>query len=577
MLRKITAIAIFCLLAALVLPGAAATEDDIAWWQEQNWGWVIRDDTLIVEEGVYCVGLLPKGYVMEAGGSSVPYVVPLAEDYRHGWMKEPFITETFTKLQLPSSLRVMGYGGLCYLPIEEVILPEGLIRIDEWAMEDCEAKRVYISSTVELIEPSAFAAAHELQQIDVSPDNPYFTSVDGVLYSKDMTTLLAYPTGREADHFDVPAGVKRIEEYAFYEGWSLRSISLPFGLESIGSFAFSSCINLQHAALPMTLRQIGAYAFHSCLVLENTTLSPMVKVICSDKEKEWIMSNYRGVWSPERAVFYNAGQYQLYQQSQYSPERHGQDYQTPEDYFLKEEFEETLDIHGIIDPENAGDKVTVYREPYDDSDVLAQFGCGTSVRVRGYEPDWYLIAYPVVNGLGEWEMQQGYVQEELLRVIINPESLFVVKTARPAHEQLEYWEEVPRVPLEEAGTPVPEDTEFNGHCALEPPWANCRIRVSYDHTYAYSTYVYVDPADLIFTRFDDGTDRVYGLVISDAPQNRLNLRERPDRGSRSLGRYFSGTQVEIFEEKGDWYRVRVGTQEGWMMKKFVRIVPVDTE
>ncbi|MBE5778358.1 MAG: hypothetical protein E7331_03385 [Clostridiales bacterium] len=559
-------------LAALALLGTALAEDDISWWLEENWGWVIRDDTLIVEEGVYCVGICPDEYVIEVGGSSVPRVVPLADDYRHGVMEEPYTTETFTKLQLPSSLRILGCEALYFMPFEEVVLPEGLIFIDIWAMEGCKAERVYIPSTVERIEPGAFAAMNELQQIEVSPKNPYFTSVDGVLYTKDMTALIAYPVGREAEHFDVPAGVRRIEAFAFYEGWDLQSISLPFGLEFIGRRAFSSCIELRYAALPMTLRQIEAYAFENCIVLENTTLPPSAELICSEKEKEWITSNNLGEWSPERAVFYNAGQYKLRSQSQYSPEKHGQDYQTPEEYFLDDAYDYILEIHGVIDPVNADDRVDVFEDPDEESPVLVQFGCGTSVEITGYLPDWYQISYPVVNDFGETKDREGYVRETQLRVFIKPESLFVVKSARPAHDRLEYWTELPQLPLEGEGTPLPEGAEMMDLCSLEPPWAYCWFRSS-----SFRTGAYINPADLLFTRYDDGTDRVYGLVISDELQNRLHLREKPDKASRSLGRYFSGTQVEIFEEKGDWYRVRVGTQEGWMMKKFIRIVPAEKE
>ena len=93
----------------------------------------------------------------------------------------------------------------------------------------------------------------------------------------------------------------------------------------------------------------------------------------------------------------------------------------------------------------------------------------------------------------------------------------------------------------------------------------------------WTNYTFVNQRNRYLTRYDNGDGKTYGMVISDDPRNRLNLRTAPDRSSPSLGKYFSGTQLEILEEQGDWYRVCIDFQEGWVMKKFVRIVPVEPE
>ena len=65
----------------------------------------------------------------------------------------------------------------------------------------------------------------------------------------------------------------------------------------------------------------------------------------------------------------------------------------------------------------------------------------------------------------------------------------------------------------------------------------------------------------------------YAAVANPNPADRLHLRERADKGSRSLGKYYSGTPVTVLAEEGDWALVAVGCgyhyRRGYMMKKFL--------
>ena len=65
----------------------------------------------------------------------------------------------------------------------------------------------------------------------------------------------------------------------------------------------------------------------------------------------------------------------------------------------------------------------------------------------------------------------------------------------------------------------------------------------------------------------------YAVVANPNPADRLHLRERADRDSRSIGKYYSGTPVTVLAEEGDWALVAVGSgknyRRGYMMKKFL--------
>lgn len=111
-----------------------------------------------------------------------------------------------------------------------------------------------------------------LKSFLVSANHPHFKTVDGVLFSKDGATLISYPPGKDATEYVVPNGVKTIGEYAFADCESLKSTSLPDGLESIGFHAFAGCGSLESITFPEGLKTIEVNAFGDCESLKSTTL-----------------------------------------------------------------------------------------------------------------------------------------------------------------------------------------------------------------------------------------------------------------------------------------------------------------
>ena len=82
----------------------------------------------------------------------------------------------------------------------------------------------------------------------------------------------------------------------------------------------------------------------------------------------------------------------------------------------------------------------------------------------------------------------------------------------------------------------------------------------------------IDWTALPRTRFEASREMdagPYAVVLNPDPKDRLNLREEPDRGSRSLGKYYNGTPVTVLSEQGEWAEVSVGGRRGWMMKEYL--------
>lgn len=124
---------------------------------------------------------------------------------------------------------------------------------------------VTIPSTVRDIHTEAFKGARMLSTINVDSTNPYFKSVDGVLYSKDMKVLrLCPPKNKPHAKFTIPESVEVIGDYSFYghKDGGVSDVSFNEGLKEIGVRAFYENFLLKTLRFPSTLRKIGTGAFN---------------------------------------------------------------------------------------------------------------------------------------------------------------------------------------------------------------------------------------------------------------------------------------------------------------------------
>ena len=103
-----------------------------------------------------------------------------------------------------------------------------------------------------------------LTKIEVSSKNKSYSSLDGVLFNKDKTELLWYPTGKTAPTYSIPNGVTSIGDGAFCDCTSLASITIPDSTTSIGNSAFFGCTSLASVKIGNGVTSIGDSAFGYC-------------------------------------------------------------------------------------------------------------------------------------------------------------------------------------------------------------------------------------------------------------------------------------------------------------------------
>lgn len=125
-------------------------------------------------------------------------------------------------IELPSTVTGLGPAafGNCY-DLSEAILNEGLENLPDYVFQNTELPQITIPASVKTMSSLAFFRC-SLEDISVNSANPSYSSQNGVLFSKDMKTLLIYPENRQADHYQIPSGVTTVAEYAF-DGACVRS------------------------------------------------------------------------------------------------------------------------------------------------------------------------------------------------------------------------------------------------------------------------------------------------------------------------------------------------------------------
>lgn len=124
-------------------------------------------------------------------------------------------------------------------------------------------RSIFIHKNVTRLSGGQFNTFDKLLKFTVDEENPFFKSVDGVLFSKDGKTLCKYPAGKEGPVYRVPEGVKIIGDSAFANS-TLNEIILPDSVTVLDDYAFGECSKLENFVLPSGLKTIGENTFENC-------------------------------------------------------------------------------------------------------------------------------------------------------------------------------------------------------------------------------------------------------------------------------------------------------------------------
>ena len=208
---------------------------------------------------------------------------------------------------------VVGISSLGYGEFTSITVPDSVRFLAVgWCANVETVETITLGKSVEHIEYDMFRANTALREISVSADNPNYTSVDGVVYSKDMSTLVAYPLGKTGT-YTVPAETTNIDilndriydqisiEFAedsrsyvtvdgvtytadmkkvmFCDPKKSGAYTMPDSVEQINDRAFADCNKLETVRVSQNVTDIVYGAFADCTALRSITLPDTVQSI----------------------------------------------------------------------------------------------------------------------------------------------------------------------------------------------------------------------------------------------------------------------------------------------------------
>ena len=170
-----------------------------------------------------------------------------------------------TSVTIPNSVTSIGGEAFSYCRgLTSVTIGNSVTSIGDNAFGSCSGlTSVTIPNSVTSIGGEAFSYCSSLENINVELGNNNYSSIDGILYNKDQTSLLCCPGAKIS--VTIPNSVTSIGNDAFHGCYGLTSVTIPNSVTSIGNDAFYDCSGLTSVTIPNSVTSIGSYAFGYCI------------------------------------------------------------------------------------------------------------------------------------------------------------------------------------------------------------------------------------------------------------------------------------------------------------------------
>ena len=151
--------------------------------------------------------------------------------------------KTLQSVNIPNSVTTIGdYTFSHCLALSEINIPNSVVSLGSYTFFYCsEITSFTLPSSLTSIGLYTFIYCRSLLRFEVAEDNPAFTTVDDVLFSKNQDTLLHYPIGKPGTSYHIPNFVTAIGKGAFYYCFTLTSITIPNSVTLIDKAAFHTC------------------------------------------------------------------------------------------------------------------------------------------------------------------------------------------------------------------------------------------------------------------------------------------------------------------------------------------------
>lgn len=178
-----------------------------------------------------------------------------------------------TNANSPTDGSIIQNGSAPYLN-GVLVIPEGIHTLGQKSFASCNnLTGLVLPSTLKSIEANTFYGYNgKLSTIIVNSNNPYFKTVNGVLYNINMDTIIRYPTSKTDTKFTIPSSVKVIYQQCFQANKHIKTVTIPYGVEHIKGGTFGVCTALTTVNIPESVKIIDNWSFNTCTSLKTLRL-----------------------------------------------------------------------------------------------------------------------------------------------------------------------------------------------------------------------------------------------------------------------------------------------------------------
>lgn len=221
---------------------------------------------------------IKNGVLKISGEGALP---DFTNDSENAWRNKKIGYKSIKKVEISDGITAIGnYCFYGFDGLNTIIIPSTVERIGVNAICSNALKKIEIPASVTSIETSSFNNSKNLVELVVSEDNEAYSSSAGMIFSKDMKTLILCPRGK-AGKVSVPSGTEILNESCFYSCSKITNIELPKSINEIQHGAFLMCSSLASISLPEGISEIPDQCFENCSKLKNIAIPGTVTKIGS--------------------------------------------------------------------------------------------------------------------------------------------------------------------------------------------------------------------------------------------------------------------------------------------------------
>ncbi|MGN0498272.1 MAG: leucine-rich repeat protein [Acutalibacteraceae bacterium] len=182
--------------------------------------------------------------------------------------------EALESINMPDSLTAIEYEAFYGCSkLQNISIPNGVKSIGDGAFLFCNSlESITIPESVTSIADNPFGYSDKIKEIKVASGNKNYCSVDGVLFSKDKKTIVAYPCGKSTAKYTIPDSVTTIGKYTFKDCDNITELIIPDSVTEIKGFAIINCDSITSVKIPDSVKSIGQWAFAFCDNLEKVSI-----------------------------------------------------------------------------------------------------------------------------------------------------------------------------------------------------------------------------------------------------------------------------------------------------------------